>query len=189
MRAREVPWRRELLGSSGRGPTERRAAGGCLPPTYTLSVMKLPKEIRELFVHYGRQGGKARARRVNAAGRRAIAQRAAASRWIRERFGASSFAAVGLPGGDVVDTGLAHLANGTVSAESLAVSLAAPRLRREGVPVPLGCVQTEAEDRLYELLSARAGGLAHARYNAYLEQIVSFADACCLARRPKPGAK
>jgi hypothetical protein len=145
--------------------------------------MRLPADIRKRFVRYGRQGGKARALRVTAAGRHAIARHAASSRWIRERFGASSFAALGLPGGEIVDTGLAHLANGTVSPESLVVSLAAPRLRREGVPVPTGSVQTDAEDRLYDLLSAAAGDLAHTRYAAYLEQIVSFADACFLVRR------
>jgi hypothetical protein len=151
--------------------------------------MKLPQDVRKRFVRYGRQGGKARALSVNAEGRRTIAQRAASSRWIRERFGASSFAALGLPGGDMVDTGLAHLADGTVSAASLSVSLAAPRLRREGVPVPMGSVLADAENRLYELLSATAGDLAHARYAAHLEQIVSFADACRLARRRTPGER
>ena len=34
--------------------------------------------------------------------RRATARRAATSRWIRERFGDSSFAGLGLPGGDIV---------------------------------------------------------------------------------------
>jgi hypothetical protein len=151
--------------------------------------MRLPDDIRKRFIRYGREGGKARARRVNADARRAIAQRAASSRWTRERFGASSFAALGLPGGEIVDTGLGHLADGTVSPESLLVSLAAPRLRREGVPVPMGSVQKDAEDRLYDLLSAAAGDLAHARYAAYLEQIVSFADACCLVRRRRTGAE
>jgi hypothetical protein len=150
--------------------------------------MKLPKDVRDRFVRYGRQGGKARALKVNAAGRHTIAQRAAMSRWTRERFGATSFAALGLPGGDIVDTGLAHLADGTVSPESLAVSLAAPRLRREGVPVPVGATHVDAENRLYDLLAATAGALAHARYAAYLEQIVSFADACRLARR-RQGAR
>ncbi len=145
--------------------------------------MKLPEDIRKRFARYGRQGGKARALRLQPQGRRVIARRAAASRWIRERFGASNFAELGLPGGEIVDTGLAHLADGTVSPESLAVSLAAPRLRREGVPVPASSVQTEAEDRLYDLLSSANGELAHARYAAYLEQIVSFADACAVARR------
>ena len=150
--------------------------------------MKLPEDVRKRFIRYGRQGGKARARRLNAEGRRAIAQRAATSRWTRARFGASSFAAAGLPGGEIVDLGLAHLADGTVSPESLAVSLAAPRLRREGVPI--GAVHKNAEDRLYDLLSATNGDLAHARYAAYLEQVVSFADACRLVRRRRtPGAR
>lgn len=80
----------------------------------------------------------------------------------------------------IVDTGLADLADGTISPESLAVSLAAPRLRREGVPV--GSVHDDPEDRLYDMLSAATGDLAHARYAAYLEQIASFADACRFAR-------
>lgn len=143
--------------------------------------MRLPDSIRKRFADYGRQGGKARAAKMSADARRATASRAAASRWIRDRYGASSFAALGLPGGETVDTGLAHLRDGTISAESLVVSLAAPRLRREGIPV--GSVQSEPEDRLYEILSAAMGDLAHARYAAHLEEIASFADACRLARR------
>lgn len=153
-----------------------------LTPYVYHQPMKLPQEIRKRFARYGRQGGKTRALRVSAEGRRAIAQRAASARWIRQRFGAPTFTSLGLPGGDIVDTGLAHLVDGTVSPESLAVSLAAPRLRREGVPMSIGSVQRDAEDRLYDLLSASAGDLAHARYAAYLEQIVSFADACSLVR-------
>jgi hypothetical protein len=143
--------------------------------------VKLPKEIRERFVRYGRAGGKARAALTTSQVRRATASRAASSRWIRERFGASSFSALGLPGGEIVDTGITHLAEGTISAESLVVSLAAPRLRREGVPI--GSVHADPEDRLYELLSRMRGDLAHERYAAYLEQIGSFADGCRLARR------
>jgi hypothetical protein len=143
--------------------------------------MKLPAEIRKRFVRHGREGGKARAAQMSSEARRATARRAASSRWIRERFGASSLAALGLPGGDIVDAGLADLADGTISVESLVVSLAAPRLRREGVPI--GTVQADPEDRLYELLSRAAGDLAHARYAAYLQQIESFADACHIARR------
>ena len=145
--------------------------------------MKLPNDIRKRFIDYGRQGGNARAARLSADTRRATARRAATSRWTSERFGASSFAVLGLPGGDIVDTGLADLADGTISAESLVVSLAAPRLRREGVPV--GPVQTDPENRLYELLSAAMGDLAHARYAAHLQQIESFADACRFARRQR----
>jgi hypothetical protein len=85
------------------------------------------------------------------------------------------YAALGLPGGEFVDAGLADLAAERVTAASLLVSLAAPRLEREGVHV--GTVQTDPEMRLYRLLSETEGGLAYARYNALLRQIVSFADA------------
>ena len=145
--------------------------------------MKLPKEVRKRFADYGRQGGQARAARMSPEARKATASRGASSRWIRHRFGAAGFAELGLPGGDIVDAGLAHLAEGIVSPESLVVSLAAPRLRREGVPI--GRVHIDPEDRLYELLSRTTAGLTHARYVAYLEQVASFADACGLARRPR----
>lgn len=79
-----------------------------------------------------------------------------------------------------MDRGLADLARNVVSAESCVVSLAAPRLRREGVPV--GPPLANAEDRLYDLLVQSSGDLAHARYNAWLGEVASFADACRLAR-------
>jgi hypothetical protein len=112
--------------------------------------------------------------------RKAVARRAAVARWVQERFGATTFESLGLPGGEIVDAGLSDLAAGKTTVESLLVSLAAPRLRREGVPV--GPVQTDPEDRLYRLVSRTAGDLAHARYGAYLRQIVSFADSCRVVR-------
>lgn len=142
--------------------------------------MKLPEEVRERFREYGRLGGRRRADRMTPATRRAAARRAATARWIRHRFSASSFAELGLPGGDIVDAGLADLASGRTTPEALAVSLAAPRLRREGVPVSR--VLDDPERRLFKLLSRTEGDLAHARYNAYLRRLVSFADACRLAR-------
>ena len=142
--------------------------------------MDLPDEVRERFRVYGSVGGRRRAERLSGTERRAIARRAAASRWIRERFGASSFEELGLPGGEEVDAGLADLACERTTLASLAVSLAAPRLRREGVPV--GSVLDDPERRLYETLSRTEGELAHARYNAWLRRLVSFADACRLAR-------
>lgn len=111
---------------------------------------------------------------------RTAACRAAIRRWIRSRFGAPSFEALGLPGGQAIDTGLADLAAGEETAESLLVSLAAPRLRREGVPLPSN-VWRDADIRLYRLLE-RTGDLAHARYLAYLRQASSFADACARIR-------
>ena len=103
-----------------------------------------------------------RAARIHPDARKAVARRAAAARWIRQRFGDSSFEALGVPGGEIVDAGLADLANGKASVESLLVSLAAPRLRREGVPV--GAVLDDPEDGLYNLLAQSAGDLGHARY-------------------------
>lgn len=142
--------------------------------------MELPEEIRERFRHHGRVGGQRRAERMAAEDRSAVARRAATARWVRERFGAGSFESLGLPGGDLVDAGLSDLASRRVTRESLAVSLAAPRLRREGVPI--GSVFEDPERRLYALLAESEGDLAHARYNAYLRRLVSFADSCRLAR-------
>jgi len=112
---------------------------------------------------------------------RAVARQAALCRWIRVRFGAPSFEALGLPGGETIDAGLAGLAAGEETVESLLVSLAAPRLKREGVPLPRDLF-ADADIRLYRLLERAGGDLAHARYLAYLRQAVSFADACANAR-------
>jgi hypothetical protein len=81
----------------------------------------------------------------------------------------------------VIDAGLDALVAGRVSIESLMVSLAAPRLRREGIPVPHDGF-ADADLRLYRLLERSAGDLAHARYLACLRQLASFADACAKAR-------
>jgi hypothetical protein len=113
--------------------------------------------------------------------RRAVARKAATRRWVQARFGARGFEDLGLPGGDVVDAGLAALAEGEESVESLLVSLAAPRLRREGVPLPRDVI-SDADVRLYQRLEESSGALAHARYLAYLRQIESFANACASAR-------
>lgn len=138
--------------------------------------MKLPRRVREKFRQHGRAGGRARAARMSSDARKGVARRAAMSRWMRARFGASTFSELGLPGGDLVDAGLADLASGRMTAESLVVSIAGPRLRREGVPV--ATFHADAEDRLYRLLTKRSGDLAHARYSALLRLMSSFANAC-----------
>jgi len=102
-------------------------------------------------------------------------------RWIQARFGAPRFQTIALPGGEIIDAGLMALAAGEESIESLLVSIAAPRLRREGVPLPRE-VFANPELRLYRLLEKDHGDLAHARYLAYLRQAQSFADACPRAR-------
>jgi hypothetical protein len=151
--------------------------------------MELPESIQRRFRQYGRAGGRTRARRLTAAARRSIARRAATCRWIRERFGQSSFAALGLPGGELMDAGLADLASGTESIASLVIAVAAPRLRREGIPVP-GKLTPDPENRLFARVERESGSLAHARYLALLRQAVSFADACRIVRRrPRRHAK
>ena len=79
---------------------------------------------------------------------------------------------------------------GRTGAASLLVSLAAPRLRREGVPVTN--TQAGPEMRLYRLLSSASGELGYERYNAHLRLIVSFADTCSVVRTdrasPEPRA-
>jgi hypothetical protein len=110
-----------------------------------------------------------------------VARKAAIGRWIRIRFGAPGFEVLGLPGGEVIDAGLAALAAGEESMESLLVSLAAPRLKREGVPLPRD-VFPDADVRLYRLLERTDTTMAHARYLACPRQAASFADSCANAR-------
>ena len=110
-----------------------------------------------------------------------VARVAAIRRWTRVRFGAARFADIGLPGGEAIDQGLAALAAGEESTESLLVSLAAPRLKREGVPLPRELFPN-ADVRLYRMLERTVGDLAHAQYLAYLRQATSFADACAGSR-------
>jgi hypothetical protein len=54
---------------------------------------------------------------MSAVARRGVARRAAIARWVGERFAASSFRGPGLPGGEIVDAGLANLADGRVTTE------------------------------------------------------------------------
>jgi len=144
-------------------------------------MMKLPKSVREQFRAYGRDGGRARAARMSPESRRIVARKAAIRRWVRVRFGAARFEDIGLPGGEAIDAGLAALAAGEESIESLLVSLAAPRLKREGVPLPQE-VFSNADVRLYRLLERSDGEMAHSRYLAHLRRATSFADACASAR-------
>ncbi|HET9253360.1 MAG TPA: hypothetical protein VFP58_14695 [Candidatus Eisenbacteria bacterium] len=143
--------------------------------------MRLPRSVRDRFRAYGRAGGRARAERMSPEARRTVARQAALRRWIHARFDAPSFHALGLPGGEIVDAGLEALAAGRETAESLLVSLAAPRLERERVPLPRHRWK-DADIRLYRLLERADPDLAHARYLAYLRQAASFADACARAR-------
>jgi hypothetical protein len=85
-----------------------------------------------------------------------------------------------LPGGDLIEAGLADLAAGTESIPALLVSIGAPRLRR------LGFVLTspiaDPEDRLYSVLEREDSDSAHSRYNALIRRLVSFERAAECAK-------
>ena len=78
-----------------------------------------------------------------------------------------------LPGGDLVRRGLADIAAGITSDESLLVGIGAPRLRTLGIDVPLD-LPADPEDALYSRLAAIDSDSAHARYNALIRLLVSF---------------
>lgn len=81
-----------------------------------------------------------------------------------------------LPGGDLVQEGLADLARGLETMPALLVSIGAPRLRRIGLPVPEGVIASP-ERRLYDLLAESDSDSAHSRYNALVQRLVSFENA------------
>jgi hypothetical protein len=80
-----------------------------------------------------------------------------------------------MPGGDLVERGLADLGRGACSVEALLVSIGAPRLAQLGFAVPDPI--PDAERRLYERLHREDPDSAHARYNALVRRLVSFEHA------------
>ena len=66
-----------------------------------------------------------------------------------------------LPGGELIEAGLADLSNRRETVESLLVSMAAARLRVLGLTVPEPFA--DAELRLYARLASQYGAGAHAR--------------------------
>lgn len=77
-----------------------------------------------------------------------------------------------LPGEELVERGLADLAAGVESMESLLVSIGAPRLRELGLAIEKPVA--DAEERLYLLLAREDPDGAHGRYNALVRRLVSF---------------
>ena len=77
-----------------------------------------------------------------------------------------------LPGGDLVERGLADLAQGAETIDALLVSVGAHRLRRAGVDVPAAL--SDPELRLYKLPAREDSDSAHGRYNALIRRLVSF---------------
>jgi hypothetical protein len=81
-----------------------------------------------------------------------------------------------LPGGDLIEQGLADLARGVESIPALLVAIGGPRLRRIGLAVP-ELSGPLPEHRLYELLAETDSDSAHSRYNALIRRLVSFENA------------
>jgi len=84
----------------------------------------------------------------------------------------------GLPGAELIRSGLDDLREGKESVAALLVSIGAPRLRQLGYQIrnPIAA----PEHRLYTRLHAEDPDAAHSRYNALIRRLVSFerAAAC-----------
>ena len=85
-----------------------------------------------------------------------------------------------LPGGDLVEQGLADLSSGVDSIPALLVSIGAPRLRMLGFEVPNPW--PDPERRLYDRLYETEGDAAHSRYNALVRRLVSFEQAAACVK-------
>lgn len=82
-----------------------------------------------------------------------------------------------LPGEELVEQGLADLAQDRVTDCSLLVLLAAPRLKRLGIHIPNRAFPRPYEHQLYARLAERLGTAAHSHYNSLIRRIVSYARA------------
>jgi hypothetical protein len=77
-----------------------------------------------------------------------------------------------LPGGELVERGIADLRAGRETAEALLVSIGASRLRSVGIELPSAIASPE--HKLYLLLARETGDAAHSTYNALVRRLVSF---------------
>ena len=82
-----------------------------------------------------------------------------------------------LPGQELVDQGLADLAQDLITDCALLVLIAAPRLRRLGIDVPERAFPEPCEHLLYDRLDERLGLGDHSHYNSLIRRIVSYARA------------
>lgn len=81
----------------------------------------------------------------------------------------------GLPGEETIRAGLRDLALGKETIASLLIAIGRPRLTGLGVALDLqNRMPASPEFRLYQLLCDKHGNEAHAQYNAWLRQLISF---------------
>src|SRR6266446_2322760 len=90
-----------------------------------------------------------------------------------------------LPGQDLVEQGLADLAQDRMTELSLLVLIAGPRLRRLGIHAPDRRFPRPYEHELYARLEERLGSGAHSHYNSLIRRIVSFARALEREQHPQ----
>ncbi|WP_461414118.1 hypothetical protein [Gemmatimonas sp.] len=130
--------------------------------------------MRQYLADIGRRGGIRSRRVLTPEQARAMVAGREAKRAVRE-FEQSVIGAPSsdLPGVEIVRAGLRDLAQRQHSTDALLVSMAAPRLARLGIRVPAGI--PHPEDALFDLLERQHGQAAHARYNALVRRMVSFA--------------
>lgn len=139
-------------------------------------------KVRAYLAEIGRRGGARSRRTLTAEQARAMVARREGRRCIAafDRM-AALIGLTDAPAFDLVHAGIRDLAEGRPSAEAMLVSIAAPRLVLLGLRVPTSLPQPE--EQLFDRLVALHGDGAHARYNALIRQIVSFARAVPLAQR------
>lgn len=77
-----------------------------------------------------------------------------------------------LPGGELIGRGIADLASGRETTETLLVSIGASRLRSLGIE--LASPIDSPEHKLYLHLAKEEGNAAHSAYNALIRRLVSF---------------
>jgi hypothetical protein len=79
----------------------------------------------------------------------------------------------GLPGADLIESGLNDLRAGRETVAALLVAIGAPRLRTLGLEISDN-LPDNPEHRLYDLLARDDSDSAHSRYNAFVRRLVTF---------------
>jgi hypothetical protein len=82
-----------------------------------------------------------------------------------------------LPGEELVEQGLADIAERKLTDCALLLLIAAPRLSSLGIQVPKMSLPQPVEHLLYQQLEERLGTDAHSHYNSLLRRIGSYAHA------------
>ena len=98
---------------------------------------------------------------------------------MNQRFGVDRFEKMGIPGWEIIDSGLHDLVHGNLaSVNALAVAEIRPKLRFLGIPVPhVFAPNFNSRAALYRATEEQHKDMAHARFCALLERADSFCHA------------